>query len=179
MLQKSSILRTAEPFFIKPMEEYSLVDISRDVKLAHTSVKKNLNDLVKLKLINETIKKKGSRKFPVFKANVENEIFKTYKKIYNITSLFESGIIKTIDEKLAPKAIVLFGSYLDGEDTETSDIDIFVECKKENIRLEKFERILKRKIELHFNDDFLSYPKELKNNIINGMVLSGFLEVYK
>ena len=33
--------------------------------------------------------------------------------------------------------------------------------------------------ELHFNDNFNSYSKELKNNIINGIVISGFLEGYK
>ena len=62
---------------------------------------------------------------------------------------------------------------------EGSDIDLFVECRKEEINLKRFEKKLGRKIELHFNENFLSYPKELKNNIINGMVLSGFLEGYR
>ena len=60
-----------------------------------------------------------------------------------------------------------------------SKIDLFVECKKEELNLEKFEKKLGRKIELHFNEDFTLFPKELKNNIINGIVLSGFLEGYK
>ena len=78
-----------------------------------------------------------------------------------------------------PKSIVLFGSYQKGEDSENSDIDLFVECDKEELDVKIFEKKLGRKIELHFKKDFTLYPKELKNNIINGIVLSGFLEGYK
>ena len=73
-----------------------------------------------------------------------------------------------------PKSIILFGSYSKGEDTETSDIDLFVECKSEELNLKIFEKRLERKIELHFKERFTLYPKELKNNIINGIVLHGF-----
>lgn len=179
MLQKSSILRTAETFFTNPGEEYSLIDISKNVKLAHTSVKKNLDKLINLGLISKIIKRKGKRKFPFYKANINSKVFRRYKTIYNISSIFESGLIDFIERGLTPKSIVLFGSYLRGEDTKDSDIDIFIECKKEKIDIKKFEKRLRRKIELHFKGDFNSYPKELKNNIINGIVLSGFLEGYK
>src|SRR3989338_379810 len=176
MLQKSSIGRTAEVFFINPIKENYLMDISRSVGLAHTSVKKNLDKLLKLGLIIEYVEKKGERKFPLYKANLDNKIFKKYKIIYNISSILESKLIESIEEKLMPRSIVLFGSYLRGEDIEKSDIDIFIECKKEELDISLFEKKLGRKIELHFNDNFNSYSKELKNNITNGMVLSGFLE---
>ena len=90
--------------------------------------------------------------------------------------LSESGLIEYLEEKLFPKVIVLFGSYRKGEDMIDSDIDLFVECKKEELNLSLFEKKLKRKIQLHFKEDFNSFPKELKNNIINGIVLYGFLE---
>jgi predicted nucleotidyltransferase len=77
-----------------------------------------------------------------------------------------------------PGCIVLFGSYLRGEDTEESDIDLFVEADKKEIRLERFEGLLKRKIELHFRRDFGKISKELKNNIINGLVMQGYLEAF-
>ena len=179
MLQKSTISKTAETFFLNPTKEHYLKDISRKIGVAHTSVKKNLNELVKEGLIKETVEKKGKRKFPIYKANINTKIFKKYKIIYNISSLIESNLIDFIEEKLMPRAIVVFGSYQKGEDTEESDIDIFVECKKEDLNLEKFEKKLGRKIQLHFNDNFTSYPKELKNNITNGVVLNGFLESYK
>lgn len=178
MLQKSSILRTAEFFFVNPTKEHYLIDISRNVRLAHTSIKKNLKVLVKLEIISEHDERKGKRSFPVYRANLDNKLFKRYKSIHNISSLLESGVIDFIEEKLMPRSVVVFGSYLRGEDIETSDIDLFVECKEEELNLKSFEKKLVRKIELHFKEEFTSYPKELKNNIINGMVLCGFLEGY-
>ena len=93
-------------------------------------------------------------------------------------TVLESGIIAHIEEKLTPKCIVLFGSYQRGEDTEESDIDLFIEAKHKTINTKQFEKKLNRKVELHFNKSFTKYPQELKNNIINGIVLHGFLEGY-
>lgn len=179
MLQKSSMFRTAEIFFANPNKEHYLMDISRNIGLAHTSTKKNLKELVKSGIINEHTERKGGRLFPIYRANADNKIFKRYKLVYNLSSVLESGLADFIDEKLMPKAIILFGSYSRGEDTEASDIDLFVECKKEELNLKSFEKKLGRKIELHFKENFALYPKELKNSIINGIVLSGFLEGYK
>ena len=179
MLQKSSMSRTADVFFVNPTKKHYLMDISRIIGLAHTSVKKNLDKLVKLGLIIASVEKKGDRKFPLYQAKLDNKTFKKYKIIYNISAILESNLIEFIEEKLIPKSIVLFGSYQRGEDIEKSDIDLFIECKKEELDISSFEKKLGRKIELHFNDNFDSYSKELKNNIINGIVLSGFLGGYK
>ena len=173
------MFKTTEIFFVEPTKKKYLMDISRSIGLAHTSVKKNLDKLVKLGLIIESIETKGERKFPLYKANIDNKSFKRHKMINNLSSLLESGIIEFIEEKLMPKSIIVFGSYQRGEDTETSDIDIFVECKEEELSIGKFEKKLYRKIQLHFKEKFDSYPKELKNNIINGTTVNGFLEGYK
>ncbi len=178
MLQKSSMQVVAEVFYRFPTKEYTLKEVSNYAKIAHTSVKQNLQKLVKMGLIQQMIEKKGKRKFPVYKANKINKLFIQCKKIYNVQSIMESGIIRYIEEKLMPKCIVVFGSYQRGEDTEESDVDLFVESKKKDIQLKLFEKKIGRKIEFHFNEHFTSYPKELKNNIINGTVLHGFLEGY-
>ena len=179
MLQKSSIVRTLEIFFREPNKEQYLMDISRSIKLAHTSVKSNLTRLVKMNLITESIEKRGERKFPAYRAKKESKSFRNYKQVYNLNCILESGLVEFIEEKLTPKSLVLFGSYCRGEDDETSDIDLFLECKREGISADKFQQKLGRKIELHFSENFSLLPKELKNNIANGIVLSGFLEVYK
>ena len=171
--------KTLEAFFIYPTKTHYLMDISRKAKLAHTSVKKNLDKLVKLGIIVESVEKRGKRKFPFYKANLNSKLFKKYKSIYNINSIFDSEMAEFIEDKLAPKSIVLFGSYSRGEDVEDSDIDIFVECEKTGLDLSDFEKRLWRKVELHFNENFTSYEKELKNNIINGIVLKGFLEGFR
>ena len=45
--------------------------------------------------------------------------------------------------------------------------------------IKNYEKLIGRKIQLHFKEDFNKYAKELKNNIINGIVLVGYLEVFK
>ncbi len=178
MLQNYTTWKVLSRFFEEPTKEHYLKQISRDIGLAHTSVKKHLDFLLKASIIKENVQKRGKRKFPVYSAEINGKDYRHYKSLYNITSLHDSGLIDFINDRLAPRCMVVFGSYQRGEDTEDSDIDLYVECKKENLDIKKFEKRLNRRIQLHFNDDFRSYPKELKNNIINGIVLKGFLEGY-
>src|SRR3989344_3449779 len=120
MLQKSSMIRTAGFFFLYPAKQHYLMDISRSIGLAHTSVKQNVDELVKLGMITKSIERKGKRKFPMYKADMSNKIFKEYKMIYNLSSLLDSKLIEFIEEKVMPKSIVVFGSYRRGEDGENS-----------------------------------------------------------
>ena len=179
MLQKCSILKIAGVFFEEPTKRHYLIEISKKSKIAHTSVKKHLSTLKKLSIIKESIEKKGSRNFPIYTADINNKNYKNYKKIYNFLKLKESKLIDFLKDKLMPKSIILFGSYQRGEDVEDSDIDLFIECKEEKLDLSNFKKQLKRNIQLHFKENFKKYPKELKNNIINGMILEGYLEVFK
>src|SRR3989344_4592459 len=177
MLQISSIFKTMEVFFISPSREFTLKDISRNSKLAHTSSKSNLNKLVRLGLISKRIEKKGKRFFPLYKAE-RNKQFILHKRLHNLAAILESGLVEYLEDKLMPKCIVLFGSYQRGEDLEDSDIDLFIEASPQKLNLNHFNKKLRRNLELHFQEHFLSYSSELKNNIINGSLLRGFLEGY-
>ncbi|MFH1066180.1 MAG: nucleotidyltransferase domain-containing protein [Nanoarchaeota archaeon] len=178
MLQKCSIWIIAGAFFQEPTKEHGLLELSRMTKIAHTSVKKHLETLKKEGIISERIEKKGSRAYPLYKAKQESNVFRDYKKIYNFAELINSGLIEFIKGNLMPKSIALFGSYQKGEDIEGSDIDLFVETGQKSIDLSRFKKRLKRKIQLHFREDFRKYPAELKNSIINGNVLEGYLEAF-
>ncbi|VVB81038.1 Nucleotidyltransferase domain protein [uncultured archaeon] len=178
MLQECSMFSVADVFFTEPTKQHYLMEISQKAGLAHTSVKKHLERMKETGLIKEASEKKGKRKFPIYTANLENPKYKEYKRALNLLKLEESGLLRYLKDKLMPKSIVLFGSYSRGEDIEDSDIDIFAECKKNELDLSKFEKQVKRKIELHFKEKFKEYPAELKNNIINGIVLSGYLEAF-
>jgi predicted nucleotidyltransferase len=179
MLQKSSMLKIENLFFMFPTKDMYLIQISKDVKIAHTSVKNNLKKLLNQGIIIEKIEKKGKRNYPVYRASIDSKEYRKYKKLFNYSQIIESGLIKFLEDNIMPRSIVLFGSYQKGEDIEDSDIDLFLESSVKEIDLSKFQKILKRNIQIHFNDNINSYPKELKNNIINGIVLSGYLEVFK
>ncbi len=178
MLHESPTLKVAGVFFREPTQEHYLKEISKKAKLAHTSVKTHLKKLENEAIIKKLIQKKGSRNFPVYKANINGGTYKKSKRHHNLHSPSFYGLLNYLGNKLMPKAIVLFGSYSRGEDTEESDIDIFVECSKEEIDLKQYEKDLNRKIQLHFNKNFKALPNELKNNIINGVVLWGYLEAF-
>ena len=164
---------------MEPIKRHNLIDISKKTKIAHTSIKNNLNNLIKEELIIEEIEKKGKRKYPIYRANFNNKFFRNMKILNNILLIIESGLVDFLVDSLAPKSIILFGSFRKGEDTEDSDIDLFIECDEENIDINKYAKILNKDIQLHFKKNFDEYPKELKNNIVNGIVLSGYIEVYK
>jgi len=72
----------------------------------------------------------------------------------------------------------LFGSYSRGDDLITSDIDIAIIGRKEkNTDLSEYEKKLERKIILNFYPSFSKIHKNLKENILNGDVLVGGIEL--
>jgi predicted nucleotidyltransferase len=71
----------------------------------------------------------------------------------------------------------LYGSASRGEDIESSDIDLYVQTGDAEVDLTEYEDSLNRNIELHVEDELEKYPKELRNNIANGIVVYGYLEV--
>ncbi|PIO00411.1 hypothetical protein COT72_01755 [archaeon CG10_big_fil_rev_8_21_14_0_10_43_11] len=102
------------------------------------------------------------------------------KKLYNIRQLHESGLIEYIRIELSNPAIVLFGSYARGEDTEESDIDIYIETPSKNKAvLAKYEKQLKRKIQVFQHKNIKEITNlHLANNIINGLTLNNYIEVF-
>ena len=100
--------------------------------------------------------------------------------LFNINSLFESGLIDYLINEYSNPVIVLFGSYSKGEDIENSDIDIYIETPKmHRFDLQKFEKILKRKIQIFNHRNIKEVSNlHLSNNIINGITLNNFIEVF-
>jgi predicted nucleotidyltransferase len=68
---------------------------------------------------------------------------------------------------------LVFGSYSIGEDIESSDIDLFMISKSKKIDVKKFEKKLKREINLLVVDNLNKIEKPLLNKIYNGIVLCG------
>ncbi|MFH1972050.1 MAG: nucleotidyltransferase domain-containing protein [archaeon] len=174
MIQKYSRYRILEVFFRTPRHIFHIREICRLVKLSQPTVKVHLNELVSEKLIL----KSTEGLYGGYKANRDNESFKLLKQQNTIFLLNQSGCINLIHEKIMPQTIILFGSSTKGEDIEESDIDLFVEGKEEELDLKKFEKLLNRNINILFEDDFKKLSKELKNNLINGIKLYGFLRAF-
>ncbi|MBI3623545.1 nucleotidyltransferase domain-containing protein [Candidatus Pacearchaeota archaeon] len=165
ILQKCSLWNVAGVFFLEPTKDHFIKEISRKINLAHTSVNKHVSELMK----EGFIKKVKSEIYPAYLANRDNPEFIFYKKIFNIISLRNSGIIDLISEK-NPRSIIVYGSYGKGEDTETSDIDLFIDSKIFKIDLEKYEKKLNRRMHIIFKGE---ENKSLMSSISQGTLLFG------
>lgn len=173
MLQNYNTYRILQLFFDQPTKLFQLREISRLAKIGLPSAINHVKKLEKYGFV----KKEKKSVYESYVANKEDDKFKLYKKIDMAIRLSESGLVEYLISNLTPNAIVLFGSASRGEDIETSDVDIFVQAKEEKLELKKFERVVKRKINVYFESDVKNLSKELLNNIINGIKLHGYLKV--
>ena len=176
MIQNYSRWKVLRIFFDDPnaREGFTIRWISKQIKLAPTSVKLHLDVLRQDGFI---IKSEGLA-YQTYWANRENPLFRFYKKIDIQVRLEESNFLEYLFEQCNPRVVILFGSAARGEDDAMSDLDIFVFAKERPITLERYEKYLKRKIQLHFSDHFQKLPKELRNNILNGLIIKGYIKVF-
>jgi len=166
-----------EYFFDNPTNKLRVRQIEKKLNLSFPSVifycKKLKNDgILKTVEVSNVV---------FYTADRDNQNYLLEKKFYNIKNLYNSDFIDYIKTELSNPVIVVFGSYAKGEDIESSDIDLYIETpSKKEVNLEKYEKILKRRIQLFVHRDINEIRnKELKNNIVNGSILNNFLEVFK
>ena len=166
-----------ELFLKKPNKEFHVRGIAKLLKISPTSASKHLKQLENEKLIVSE-KKYGHL---IFKADTESINYKVQKRNYNLNSIYNYKLINHLQKEYnQPEAIVLFGSYSRGEDTENSDIDLLIISPiKKELKLDKFEKKLERKIQLFVisKEEFKNTNINLKNNWINGIVLEGYIEI--
>lgn len=175
MFTKDNKLKVMELFFKSPTKEFYLREIARLTGLSPPGVLKIIGKLEREGLV----KKEAKALTTNYKANMGSDEFSVLKRVYNLFSIYESGLLEKLVEFYAtPEAIVLFGSYAKAEDIETSDVDIAVVTSKEQYpRLEEFESMLQRRITMHLIKDVKKVEKEFKNTLANGIVLYGYLEI--
>lgn len=174
MLQKYSKYRILQEFFDFPRKNFQMRELSRRTRIAQPSVINHLKTLVKEGFI---IKEKEGI-YPAYKSNRDTELFKIHKKLNLFIRLYQTNLINYIYDNCLPDAIILFGSASKGEDIEVSDIDLFIQSPEKKLNLDKYEKILNRKITLFFEENFSKLSPELKNNILNGIVLKGYLKIF-
>ncbi|GBE20038.1 MAG TPA: ArsR family transcriptional regulator [Candidatus Pacearchaeota archaeon] len=165
-------------FFEDPDREFHIRELSRLTGINHTTVRQNLNKLVKEGLL---VLKKG-KIISSYKI-IFSRKYINLKLFYNLEKLRKSEIVENLQRYYDFPVIILFGSYAKSSDTINSDIDISVISNiKKEFNTSKYEKILNRKVTIHlFNKDRWKTAKkknpELINNICNGIVLSGELRV--
>jgi predicted nucleotidyltransferase len=173
MLQKYNTYVILQEFFDKPTTSHQIRELSRSTKIGLPSVINHTNFLIKEGFLT----KKQFGVYPALFANTDSEKYRLHKQQNMVMRMVDSGLLNLIVNKTLPSSIILFGSAARGEDTEASDLDLFVQAKEQHIDLARFEKQLNRKINILFEPDFRKLSKELGTNIINGIKLHGYLSL--
>lgn len=180
-MKQSNYEEVLNVFFDNPNGKFYIREIARITKLNPNTILNITNRLEKEGFISKEKKKHVVEIYAVL-----DEKFKMLKIIHNLKQIYQSRLIEFLNNYYNnPKSIILFGSFRQGEDIIRSDIDIAIEnedFKKHQVielnELSEFEKKFNRKIQLHlFNKT--NVDLNVFNNIANGIVLSGFLEVKK
>lgn len=162
--------------FIKIGTPLNQRGIARILEVSQPAVMKALPQLEKENLV-KVKQDKDSKRWSI-ELNRDNHKVMQLKRIDNLKQIYESGLVDFLEKEFAGATIILFGSYSRGEDTTTSDIDIAIIGRKEKqIDLTYFDKKFERTIFLNFYSFFKEIHKNLKENIFNGIVLIGGIEL--
>ena len=155
-------------------EKLSQREIAKILGVSPTSVANSVKKLEQKNLVK--VEKVRIINFVSF--NREEQKAFELKRAENLKNIYISGLSTYLEKELAGGTIILFGSYSRGEDTNTSDIDIAVIGRKDKIlHSEEYEKILNRRINVNFYKSWKVIGKNLKNNILNGILLYGGIEL--
>ena len=100
------------------------------------------------------------------------------KSTFFIQKFYSSNLVDYIVKTCNPSCVFLFGSFAKGESVRESDIDIFIESSyKGDVDVRKFEKRLKHPIQLFIEPNIKKMHSDLRNNIINGIKLYGYVDV--
>ena len=161
---------------IKSGSMLNVLNIAKNIGVSQPAVSKALPFLMKEGYILIE-KDKNSGRFTI-QLNTENYKIMQLKRVENLKLIYESGLADFLEKEFAGGTIIFFGSYSRGDDTIKSDIDLAIVGRKEKIiQLDKFEKMLERKININFYKSFKDIHKNLKENIFNGIVLFGGIEL--
>ena len=164
-------------FFTYPTAKLRVRHIERGAKVPLPSAIRYCKELEK----EGITKKEVIAGVNLYSADRASKSFLIHKVLFNLETLYSSKLIEHLIREYDNPTIILFGSYSKGEDIEDSDIDIYLETfSNKAVNLEQFEKKLKRRIQLFLHKSLNDINnKELANNIINGIIINGFLEVFK
>ena len=166
-------------FYAYPRTKIGLTDLSKYINSSKTATKQVAESLAQIQFLNKDVIGKAW----LLSANQKHPYFIIKKIPYNLNIIYESGVLDAVYKLVpSPRAIILFGSYRWGSDVEDSDIDIAVEIVDNHelqiVRLGEIEQLGYRKnvpVNLHiFSRNKIDL--NLFANIVNGIVLDGFME---
>ncbi len=150
--------------------------IAKSLDVSQPAVMKALPQIKKLGMVKIS-QDKQTKRWSI-ELNRGNHKAMQLKRADNLKLLYEIGLADFLEKEFAGATIILFGSYSRGEDIINSDIDIAVIGRKaKEVILAMYEKELEREININHYDSWSSIHKNLKENLCNGIVLAGSVEL--
>ena len=166
------IINNLKPFFEDCYRRINVREFSRITKISPPTASKILLDYHKEGLLLM----EKNRNYIFYYANKNDKVFLELSRIYWRNKLSE--ILEYLDKNLLNPTIILFGSLSKAETKNNSDVDLCILAHKKELNLTKFEKKLKRKIQLFFFNSIDEIKnKELANNIVNGHIINGRIRI--
>lgn len=153
-------------FYDSPLSAFSVRELAKKTKLPSSTVQRYLQEMKKKKILNSdgTLWDSPSMRFR--------------KAFFMMDKIVDSGLLEHLEFHYKPRVVVVFGGVRKGEYDKNSDVDIFVESDvSEEMNLSKFERKIGHKIDLFVKKSVNDLQVNLRNNVLNGIKLSGYLDV--
>src|SRR3989338_857847 len=158
---------------IRAGEKLSQRELAKILRVSPTAVSNSMKKLRGSNLVK--VEKTKTINFVSF--NRDHQAAGDLKRVENLKNMYLSWLSDYLEHELAGATVILFGSYSRGEDTVASDIDIAVIGRKgKPLDIEEHEKKLFRKINVNFFDSW-KIEQNLRNNILNGIVLHGGIEL--
>lgn len=105
--------------------------------------------------------------------NSNNKKAVQQKRVDNLRVIYDSQLIEKLESTFENCKIILFGNYSTGQDTSTSDLDIaIIGSDKKDFVATNFEKVIGRKLDLHFYKNYDDINSELSVKLNDGIVLS-------
>ncbi len=162
--------------FIKTGMSLNQLGIARPLGVSQPAVIKALPKLEKENLIKAR-QDKESKRWSI-ELNRDNPQVIWLKRADNLKQLCEAGLMQFLYDNFPGATVILFGSYAFGEDTIASDIDLAViGIKEKSLDSTNFHKMLERAIIINYYPSLKKIDKHLLNNILNGVVLKGTVEL--
>jgi len=166
------IINNLGPFFGDCYRRISVREYAKIIKVSPPTASKLLKSYYKEGLLA----REKVRNYLFFHANNKSKQFIDFSRIYWSEKLRD--LLDYLEKKLTSPTIILFGSLAKAEAKNDSDIDLVIFAYKKELSLQKFEKKLKRGIQVYWFSSIGDIKnKELAKNIINGYLLSGRLKL--
>ncbi len=122
LITSKTRVKLLETLLFNPEKEYHLRGISRKTDSNPSLARKELTRLMEIGLIKS--KKKGN--LILYQVNKESPIYNELKRIYIKTKMLGQALREKMENYSDIKYALIYGSFAEGTEKETSDIDLLV-----------------------------------------------------